>query len=280
LHAAAKAGWGTALASIDAVMGDDGAVWSLRLGQCEPVEQIDAWSVEVAARSLLLMAGELGLSPRRLGRGFNVWAMERRGSQPWSGYRRLLCYGFEFPLLDVLRGRVRLELRTPREEEGEGGLEEELRSLFEEEPGGRVWENGFTIAAVDPFPLLRTLCPRDAVELLKRRGERVERVLASTGIMREEHAVIVLGDGSMVEVNCSGYLDSDNWVRIHGGDRRRVMELARKLLRGYYEERMREARSGNERRVYEALLRVLEQAESIEDIARAAARIREDAESV
>ncbi len=279
---AERLGWGTVVAAVEAVMGDGGAVWRLRLGRCEPLGELGGRDLEILLRGFILAMRGLGLSPSRLDEDYDVWAGWRTGSQPWSRHRRMLCYGFSFPLLDVLEGRLHVSLPAPEEGEEEDEGEEllELLGELEEEAVGRYWGNGFRISAVDPFALLRSLCPRGAAEILERAGERVVNILEATGFTREEHGVLVLGDGTLVEVNCSGYLDADNWVKIHGGDEKRVMEVAKKLLRGYYEGRLREAADDNMRRVYQALLKALEEAENIRDIVAAADEIRGAAESI
>jgi len=276
---AERLGWGTVVAAVEAVMGDGDAVWRLRLGRCELLGELDGRDLGILLRGLILAMKELGLSPSRLDEDYDVWAEWRTGSRPWSMHRRMLCYGFSFPLLDVIEGRLHVSLPAPEESEEEEELLELLGEL-EEEAVGRYWDNGFRISAVDPFALLRSLCPREAAGILERAGEEVVKILEATGFTREEHGVLVLGDGTLVEVNCSGYLDADNWVKIHSGDEKRVMEVAKKLLRGYYEERLREAADDNMRRVYEALLKALEEAKNIRDIVAAAEEIREAAESI
>ena len=70
----------------------------------------------------------------------------------------------------------------------------------------------------------------------------VSMTLESTCTAREEHAVLILDDCTLVEVNCSGYLDWDNYVRIHASTRERAMEIATAILRAYYKRRLQETR--------------------------------------
>lgn len=279
--AAKRLGWGTVVAAVEAVLGDKGTIWGLRLGSCEPLDGLhDTNGLELLLRRLILAMKELGLAPSSLDKGYDVWAAWRTGSQPWSRHRRMLCYGFRFPLLDLLEGRLHVSL--PRESQGgeeDAGLLELLGEI-EDQAVGRYWENGFRVSAVDPFALLRSLCPRETANILEKTGESVEKILESSGVAREEHGVVLLSDGTLVEANCSSYLDADNWVKIHSRNPERAVEVAKRLLRGYYEERLSEAQNDNMKRAYKALLEALETARSIRDIVETAARIREAAENI
>ena len=73
------------------------------------------------------------------------------------------------------------------------------------------------VASIDPYPVLRSLCPRDASALLREAGVPVSMALESTCIAREEHAILILDNCTLVEVNCNSYLDRDNHVRISRG---------------------------------------------------------------
>lgn len=281
--AAEKLGWGTTLAAIHAVIGDDDTLWSLELGQCHLIDEHDDAEAEVLLRGLLLDMSSLGLSPKDLDKTYNVWAKRERGLKPWSGQRSMLCYGFSFPLLDILEGRLSIVLPAKPESEKEDREFKEILDFLgevERELVGSYWDNGFTVSSIDPFPGLRSLCPRDAAELLRKGGESVEKVLLSSGFAREEHGVLVLGDGTLVEVNCSAYLDADNWVKVHSREKKRIVEVLKKLLRGYYEEKIREVEDSNVRKLYRALLKAIEDAARVEDMVAAAAKAREAVRSI
>ena len=280
---AKRLGWGTTLAAIHAVIGDGTTSWSLKLGHCYRIDELNDSEIELLMRGLLLDMNRLGLSPQGLDKTYSVWAKQESGFKPWSGQRSILCHGFSFSLHDILQGSLAIALPARPESVKENKQFKDLLNFLEEverEFIGSYWDNGFTVSSIDPFPELRSLCPQDAAELLKKQGERVEKILQSSGITREEHSVLVLGDGTLVEVNCSAYLDTDNWVKVHSHDKKRVIDVLKKLLRGYYEERIREVEDSNAKELYKALLKALEDASSVEDVVAAAAEAREAARSI
>lgn len=269
-------GW-NARVSIVSLMGDGYASWSISLEDCEPLrfQPLDpsdvATLVSMQARKVTLVMSEFGLQPGDLDKLYSISVTLIDPLIYKSGDSKLICTGLKLELDKVFEGSVDLRIKEPSPTEGEQvRLIEEFLTAKPREP-----DRGFLVSAVDPLAMHRSLCTEDVVEALREAGYKIEDVLGGEGLAREEHSVIKLERGVLVEVNCSAYLDSHNWVRIHGGDEGKATRIALDILIHYYERRLSEEENQHYRRIYESLLELAKKAESLQALKEAVTPIRD-----
>ena len=271
-----RLGWPYTTAVLRGALDEDGRVsWRLLIGPCEPLHAsvVEELLLEQAIHGAVEVMQALQLSPLRHGGEYTLEAFLRRPRIiPYS--TRSICVAASIPLRRVLEGRVKLRYR----EWGRGGpagrIEELLRRVAATQEG--VWDNGFTISAVDPLPSTRELCVDDVEYFLREAGESVvERLVSKFMISRVEHGVIVLGDGVLVEVSCSSYLDAENWVKVKMASPERILGILREILKRLYKRRSEEEKREEVKRAYERLEGLASSARSIAEIAAAASKIRE-----
>ncbi len=245
-------------------------------------ELLEGRGPQTLLRSLIVDMDRLGLTLGQMGRLYELESTVV--DSPFYSYIKWFCHVFGLKWSDVARGRADLprpsaaRRRARRDEVEERMVQNMLerfksfyRSLFRREA---YWENGFTLEAVDPFPMLRSLCLDDIMETLQRIGAKVVSTLDSEGFCRESHHIILLEDGTMIEINCSAFMDEFNWVKIHTGEPGKTWLLIKEILRDHYSRMAEEHEKPTLKKAYKALLRALDEAEGLEDVARAVAGVK------